>query len=246
MVSPTLIHVPKTISSPIVQCLVELNLVDNPVKVQEVPFPELKTEAILSYNPMGSSPTFHDGDIIIWESGAVLDYLLERYDTEHQLHPPSITKTSTNEQIAARGKYMQLKQYIIATVYPFMASMFIHTLLPKEKQDSVYLANAEDKWTNLLGPVLTKWLGKGPYFLGDQITAVDFLVLKPVNNGMCHKFAIPSLSYKFSVASEAIDSTVARRHSNFQISLLTLALFLILASQFLGIVGRLSRDQDVF
>jgi glutathione S-transferase len=35
---------------------------------------------------------------------------------------------------------------------------------------------------NYFGPVLENWLGEGPYFLGDQVSAVDFLAAKPLNN----------------------------------------------------------------
>jgi glutathione S-transferase len=177
----TLYHVPKTISSPIVQCLIELDVVGKFVAVQETTFPDLKSEAFLSINPMGTSPTFKEGEIILWESGAVLDYLLERYDQEHRLHPESLTH-APQETAATRAKYLQLKQYIIATVYPFVASLFVHTLKPIEEQDDAYVSSAKNKWTTLLGPVLTKWLGDGPFFLGSKVSAVDFLVAKPLSN----------------------------------------------------------------
>jgi len=78
--APTLYHVPKTISSAIVQTLVELDLVGGSsyvVKVETLAFSDLKTPEYLETNPMGTSPAFRDGDTILWESGAVLNYLLE-------------------------------------------------------------------------------------------------------------------------------------------------------------------------
>jgi glutathione S-transferase len=177
--TPTLYHIPKTISSPIVQCLLELDLVKTQVDVVEKSFSELKVPEYLALNPMGTSPAFQDGEIIIWESGAVLTYLLERYDTEHKLHPAFLSPESTAEQIAARAKFLQLQHYIISTVYPFMASLYIHTLKPLDEQDADYVASAKEKWQTYFGPVLEKWLGRGPYFLGDQVSAVDFLTAKP-------------------------------------------------------------------
>lgn len=179
-----LYHVPRTVSSPIVQILLELELVNNPIVVKEMSFPELKTKEHLAINPMGSSPTFQDTDlgITMWESGAVLDYLLERYDMQNQVHPAPTDETSSPETILARAKYLQLKQYIIATVYPFIASMYIHLLKPKADQDEEYMEAAKHKWQTVLGPVLTEWLGEGPYFLGEQISAVGFLLAKPLTN----------------------------------------------------------------
>jgi len=182
--APTLYHVPRTISSPLVQILLELDVVDKPVKVSEILFADLKTPEYLAVNPMGTSPGFRvdELDVTMWESGAVLDYLLEKYDTQHRFHPAPITASSTPQQAKTRSKYLQLKQFIIATVYPFIASMYIHSLKNKGEIDEEYMAAARHKCHTVLGPVLTTWLGDGPYFLGDQISAVDFLVAKPLGN----------------------------------------------------------------
>mmetsp|Transcript_24091 Transcript_24091/g.45801 ORF Transcript_24091/g.45801 Transcript_24091/m.45801 type:complete len:234 (-) Transcript_24091:147-848(-) len=180
---PALHHVPRCISSPIVQCLFELDVVGKPVVVVEEGFADLKTPEHLAINPMGTCPAFQDGSIILWESGAVLDYLLERYDTDYRLHPAPITPSSTPDEIAKRAKYLQLKQYVIATVYPFIASLVIHKLTkPVKDQDPEYVASATAKVNDLLVPTLTKWLGEGPYFLGTDISAVDILMAKPLRN----------------------------------------------------------------
>ena len=180
----TLYHIPRTISSPIVQILLELDLVDNPIHVEEISFRALKSKEHLALNPMGTSPTFHDSelDITIWESGAVLTYLLERYDTEYQFHPRSMTHLSTAQEIQNRTKYLHIKQYIIATVYPFVAAMYIHFIKPIKEQDPEYLNAAKHKCMTIFCPLLTQWLGSGTYFLGDDISAVDFLTVKPLRN----------------------------------------------------------------
>jgi glutathione S-transferase len=176
---PTLYHVPKTISSPIYQALMELNLVDNPIKVETLTFADLKTTEHKARNPMGSSPTFIDDDlgIGIWESGAVLTYLLEQYDTECKLYPkPGVASP------ADRAKFLHIQQYITATVYPFVASLFLHTLKPADEQDAAYVETAAGKWRTLLAPTLAKFLGDGPYFMGSQMTAIDLLAAKPFRN----------------------------------------------------------------
>lgn len=201
----TLYHVPRTISSPIVQILLELETANNLVEIREMTFSDLKSEAHLALNPMGTSPTFHDTElgITMWESGAILDYLLERYDLQNRLHPAPTDDTSSPEQILARAKYLQLKQFIIATVYPFVASMYIHSLKDKIDQDTEYMEAAKQKWRTVLGPILTDWLGEGPYFLGDRISAVSFLVAKPLTNadalGLLKEF--PALKAFFNLVS---------------------------------------------
>lgn len=181
--SPTLYHVPRTISSPIVQVLSDLEAVagcdgEDRVKIETLTFADLKTPEHLAKNPMGTSPTFVDesNGIAIWESGAVLTYLLEVYDPDYKLHPsPSSSKLE-------RANFLHLQQYIIATVYPFVASLFIHTLQPEEEQDKDYVENAKDQWRTLLAPTLTKFLGDSRFFMGDNISAIDYLVTKPLGN----------------------------------------------------------------
>jgi glutathione S-transferase len=207
----TLYHVPRTISSPIVQMLLELDLVGDDfdhaagggggrgVVVHELSFADLKSPSHLALNPLGTSPVLHDDelDVTIWESGAIIDYLLELYDTEHKLHPPPPPPSSPSlnsaagdrakivaQQQQARAKYLQLKQFIIATVYPFVASWYIHSLKTDAaaEQDVAYLESAQHKWRTVLAPVLVDWLGDGPYFLGDQMTVASLLVAKPLTN----------------------------------------------------------------
>ena len=92
--APTLYHVPKTISSPIVQILLELDV--NEVQVKTMTFQELKEPAFLEINPMGTSPAFTDdrhpldGHVTMFESGAILSWILEEYDKEGKLHPGTL------------------------------------------------------------------------------------------------------------------------------------------------------------
>ena len=159
----------------------ELNVVDNPVQVATLSFADLKTPEHLARNPMGSSPTFVDQDrsIGIWESGAVLTYLLEEYDTQYRLHPRPGVASPTD-----RAKFLHIQQYITATVYPFLASWYLHTLQPPSDQDEKYLETVARKWKTLLAPTLVSFCddNDGPFFLGTTMTAIDLLAAKPLNN----------------------------------------------------------------
>ncbi|MFU9136936.1 glutathione S-transferase family protein [Erwinia tasmaniensis] len=47
----------------------------------------LAPEALKKVHPLGKSPVITDGDRVIAESGAILEYLAERYDSENRLTP---------------------------------------------------------------------------------------------------------------------------------------------------------------
>ena len=192
--SPTLYHVPKTISSPIVQILHELNAIQtNQVIIKTLSFADLITPEYLKINPMGTSPAFTDDehDIVIWESGAILSYVLHVFDTEYKLHPrpllsfDSSTVSSPSSSYSSHKElaiFLHLQQYIIATVYPFLASLLIHTLKPKSEQDSTYVSSSKTKFNTVLGPTLSNYLGNSSYFMGETISTIDYLVAKPLGN----------------------------------------------------------------
>ena len=195
---PTLYHVPRTISSPIYQLLLELHAVDCPVRVETLSFADLKTKEHLQRNPMGTSPTYCDGPLKIWESGAVLQYLLEQHDPFNKYHPARRTPK--------RAVYLHIQQYILATVYPFVATLYLHTLRPKDQQDAEYVKSATHKWKTLLAPTLESFV-EGPFFLGRLVMAIDFLVAKPLTNaesmGLLREF--PKL-YKIYQCIESLPS----------------------------------------
>lgn len=58
-----------------------------PYELIHVPFDKVKEPEYLAINPNGRLPAIYDPntDITLWESGAILLYLVERYDTEHKL-----------------------------------------------------------------------------------------------------------------------------------------------------------------
>ena len=64
--------------------LAELGL---PHEIVPTQFSEVKTPDYLAINPNGRLPSIHDPNtgLTLWESGAIIEYLIERYDTEHRL-----------------------------------------------------------------------------------------------------------------------------------------------------------------
>jgi glutathione S-transferase len=58
-----------------------------PYEVIPIPYSDIKKPEYIAINPNGRIPAIFDPntDITLWETGAIIEYLIERYDTEHRL-----------------------------------------------------------------------------------------------------------------------------------------------------------------
>ena len=56
-----------------------LEEVGQPYEVRLVTFTEMKEPAYLTIHPFGSIPTYEDGDLVLFESGAIVFHIAERY-----------------------------------------------------------------------------------------------------------------------------------------------------------------------
>ena len=65
-----------------------------PHQVEHVPFATIKDKYYTGINPNGRLPALHDPntDITIWESNAIIEYLVETYDTKHEFSFPQGSK----------------------------------------------------------------------------------------------------------------------------------------------------------
>ena len=64
-----------------------LEELDLSYEVTPIPFSDVKKPEYLAVNPNGRLPAIYDPntDITLWESGAILEYLIERYDKTHRI-----------------------------------------------------------------------------------------------------------------------------------------------------------------
>ncbi|KAI0163890.1 glutathione S-transferase [Xylariaceae sp. FL1272] len=70
-----------------IKVLIILEELGIPYEVEEVPFAEVKGDYYTAINPNGRLPAIDDPNtgLRLWESGAIVEYLMEKYDTERKL-----------------------------------------------------------------------------------------------------------------------------------------------------------------
>lgn len=83
--------------------LAELGL---PYEADNIPFSDVKKPEYVAINPNGRLPSIHDPNtgITLWESGAIIEYLIERYDTEHRF---SFAPGTPDSYLAKQWLYYQ-------------------------------------------------------------------------------------------------------------------------------------------
>ncbi|MDX2167062.1 MAG: glutathione S-transferase family protein [Deltaproteobacteria bacterium] len=120
----TLYHSPRTRSLRVLWLLEELGV---PYELKTLTFAasDLKSDAYLRINPLGKVPAIQDGDVQMFESGAIVEYLIERHGNG-RLAPPLGTPE--------RAAYLQWLHFAEATAMPPISDLAQHTMFKPEAE----------------------------------------------------------------------------------------------------------------
>ncbi|MCV6583921.1 MAG: glutathione S-transferase family protein [Marinibacterium sp.] len=127
--------------------------------------PEMRAPDYLNVHPMGRVPALQDGDTVMFESGAIIQYILARH-AKGRLQP--------SEDSAEFPIYLQWFHYCEGMVMPPMNSIVVETiLLPPDRRSEVHARRA----TKLLGQMLVaiEQRLEGRDYLVDDFTAADIM-----------------------------------------------------------------------
>ena len=86
-------HLNNSRSQRVIWLLEELGVDYEIKRYQRDPKTMLAPKSLLKVHPLGKSPVITDGDLTIAESGAIIEYLIDRYDVESKLAPALGTPT---------------------------------------------------------------------------------------------------------------------------------------------------------
>ncbi|KAL2802859.1 glutathione S-transferase [Aspergillus granulosus] len=136
-----------------------------PYETKFISFAEVKAEPYVSINPNGRIPAIEDPNtgITLWESGAILEYLVETYDKDHRI---SFT--------AGTPEYFEAKQWLhfqMSGQGPYFGQAVWFTIYHPES-----LPSARERYINevrRVSGVLDKILATRTYLVGGRYSFVD-------------------------------------------------------------------------
>lgn len=160
----TLYHAPLSRSVRIVWLLEELAL---PYELRAAPLEPTVPKPFAQKTPTGKVPTIEDGDVTMFESGAILEYVLERYGSG-RLAPPVSSPL--------RGPFLQWVHFADSTAFTGLGNTIWHTRF-REDTESVADALADyGKWVEAALDALERQLEGRDFLLGADFSGADVMV----------------------------------------------------------------------
>ncbi|MCY4343923.1 MAG: glutathione S-transferase family protein [Gammaproteobacteria bacterium] len=161
----TLHFAPNSRAGRIVWLLEELGL-DYELNRMDFHPKDLKSSEHRARHPLGRVPVLDDGDVRIYESGAIVEYVVARH-TDGALKPP------VNSPLFPA--YLQWFHYCEGMVMPPVNTIVVQTiLLPPERRNEEALGQAQRLLTKALAPVDEQLEGKD-YLIGG-FSAADVML----------------------------------------------------------------------
>ena len=119
---------------------------------------DLKSDEHRKRHPLGRIPVLDDGDVRMWESGAIIEYVMARYGDGGL--KPAVDSAQFPE-------YLQWFHYCEGMVMPPINTIMVHSvLLPPERRDEKVLAQAQRLLSRSVEPVDAALEGR-EYLIGD-------------------------------------------------------------------------------
>jgi Glutathione S-transferase len=127
---------------------------------------DLKSDEHRARHPLGRVPVLDDGDVRIYESGAIVEYVIER-------HKNGGLKPEVSDPLYP--EYLQWFHYCEGMVMPPVNTIVVQTLLlPPDRRDETVLAQAQRLLAKALEPVDESLAGRD--FLIGAFSAADVML----------------------------------------------------------------------
>jgi glutathione S-transferase len=175
-------HLNNSRSQRVLWLLEELGLEYEIVRYQRDPKTMLAPPALRAIHPLGKSPVITDGDVTVAESGAIVEYLVERYGNGMLVPPPGTAEKRrwTYFMHYAEGSAMTplLMKLVFDRVESGPAPFFVKPVARAiaHKVKSMYIQPQIEQHLDYLEAELSQHL----WFAGDQFSAADIQMSFPL------------------------------------------------------------------
>ena len=175
-------HLNNSRSQRILWLLEELDLPYDIRHYQRDPRTMLAPASLKAVHPLGKSPILQDGDTVVAESGAIIEYVLERFGNGRLVPPPG-----TKERL----RYTQALHYAEGSVMPPLLLKLVFRRIEQGPMPFFVkpIAKAISAKVNqaFIQPQLDLHLGflesqlaERPWFAGEEFTAADIQLSFPI------------------------------------------------------------------
>ena len=134
---------------------------------------EQKSPDYLAVNPNASIPAMRDGDLVLWESNAILQYAADKHG-KAAFYPTELTARSD----VNRWLFWECGNWF-PSCYVYLVENCVKPLLGAEADPAV-LEGAAENFHKLAG-ILDSRLGESTYVCGETPTIADVVVAAPMH-----------------------------------------------------------------
>lgn len=163
----TIYHLENSRSERMIWLMEELGL---PYDLQRFPRDPsmMASAAYRALHPLGKSPIIRDGDTVMIESGAIVEYIVNR-------HGGGRLGVPVDSPDYAR--YLQWMHFAEGSAMTqFLVHLFMGGFVPGIDQNLPFVQNVKDRSAHLLKFLEGELAGR-PYFVGQEFTAADIMMM---------------------------------------------------------------------
>jgi glutathione S-transferase len=158
-------------------------------------------------NPSQKIPTIQDGDLVVSESAAIVNYLTTCYGAEKNMQPPA--------EAAERARYDMwcffcMMELDADTMYIIRRHGDLHAIYG-EAPNAVKAA--KEIYAKQAGAALTR-LGAMPYAMGDRFTGADILLTTCLTGAQRREITLPKPINDYVARTTAREAYQRAMHSN--------------------------------
>ncbi|HEY9628609.1 MAG TPA: glutathione S-transferase [Coleofasciculaceae cyanobacterium] len=175
-------HLNNSRSQRVLWLLEELGLEYEVKRYERDPKTMLAPASLRQVHPLGKSPVITDGDLVLAESGAIVEYLVDRYGQGRLAPPPGTPE---------RLRYTYWLHYAEGSAMPPLLLKLVFDRLEQEPMlflvRSIARAISGSVKSSFIAPQITQHLdyleaelGKTLWFVGDEFTAADIQMSFPL------------------------------------------------------------------